>query len=866
MTTPRTVPPDDPAASAAAELLGTPLSAFGVEGHFDELRGRLLAPGGATQAEPSPPWAAFFEPLRAEGPAALNWRSEALQRQIRDNGVTYNVYADANGPQRPWALDLFPLIIEPAQWRRIEAGVRQRAALLERIMADVYGPQDLLREGLLPSALVHGHPGYLRALHGHLATGRAALPIIAFDLAHGPDGHWWVVSQRTQAPSGLGYLLENRLAVARLFPEAFEALGVQRLAASYRALVAALRAMAPAGEDAHVALLTPGPYNETYFEQAWLARYLGLTLVQGSDLTVRNERLYLRTLRGLEPVHVLLKRLDDEFLDPLELRADSMLGVPGLLQAVRAGHVAVANSPGSGFLESSALLGFLPAIAEHWLGEPLQLPALPTWWCGEDAALREALPRLGECVIKPTFRGAAADRFASVLGPTLSAEERRAWAERIAADGERHTLQRYLPLSQLPTWRRGALQPRSVLLRVFALADDAGSWRVLPGGLTRLGARGAGIASMQRGGSSADTWVLVDRERGEQVDRSSLLSPHTALSTLPQRRRLVTSHAAENLFWLGRYSERAENSVRLARITLDGLLGDAPSPELRAWLDSLARINTLVLPATPSATQARRDFVRALVRDLAGTEGATSVGFQLRALKLAASAVRERLSPQQWRLITDTEAEITAARAPLAGEGEAAAVDALRILDATSERLAAITGEQTDRMMRDDGWRLLSIGRHVERLGFLAGALAQGFEHGALQREDGFEAVLALFDSTISFHAQFPQRREVAPLLELLVLDRDNPRALAWVLKTLRARLSRLAQAAPEALDALAQDLPDPSTWTLDALLPRERGARPEALLQLLHTCRDAAWTLSDRIGLRYFNHSDVFGQSVGSR
>ena len=364
-------------------------------GHFDELRGREASTeSGATHAPGlSPPWTQFFSELGTEGFADLNRRTEALHRQIRDNGVSYNVYADASGPQRPWALDLFPLIVSPASWRQIEAGVLQRVRVLDRVMADVYGPRELLKAGLLPPALVRGHPGYLRAMHGVTPVGGTHLHIAAFDLAHGPDGNWWVVSQRTQAPSGLGYLLENRLSISRLFPKAFEAMHVQRLAATYRALIEGLKAMSPAGADSHIALLTPGPYNETYFEHAYLARYLGLTLVEGSDLTVRDQRVYLKTLRGLEPVHGLLKRLDDEFLDPLELRSDSTLGVPGLLQAIRAGNVLVANAPGSAFLESNALLGFLPALSRHLLGEDLQLPALPTWWCGERASLEAALDR-----------------------------------------------------------------------------------------------------------------------------------------------------------------------------------------------------------------------------------------------------------------------------------------------------------------------------------------------------------------------------------------------------------------------------------------------------------------------------------------
>ncbi len=824
-------------------------------GHYDELR------GGLTGTQPAPPWSAFFEHLGTEGFADLNHRASSLARQIRDNGVSYNVYSDASGPQRPWSLDLFPLIVTPESWQQIETGVLQRVRVLEHVMADVYGPQQLLKAGLLPPALVQGHPGYLRPMHGVAPVGGTHLHIVAFDLARGPDGNWWVISQRTQAPSGLGYLLENRISISRQFAPAFEDMHIQRLAATYRALIDALKQMSPAGADSHIALLTPGPYNETYFEHAYLARYLGLTLVEGSDLTVRDQKLYLKTLRGLEPVHGLLKRLDDEFLDPLELRPDSTLGVPGLLQAIRAGNVLVANAPGSAFLESSALLGFLPALASHLLGEKLFLPALPTWWCGERAGLEDALPRLGECVIKPTYPGAA-NSFEAVLGRNLSRSSLDEWAGRILREGDLHTVQSYLPPSQMPTWQDDKIAPRSVMLRVFAVADGPQSWRVLPGGLARLVNASAGMASMQRGGSSADTWVMTNGT----VDRTTLLATHHATPILTQRKRLVTSRAAENLYWLGRYTERTENNIRLARLTLDSLNGQDPcSPALLSWLSDLAVRNTLVLPDVPTALQARRVFERSLIASLGSHDMATSVGYTLRALKLAAAAVRERLSQEQWNIITRAEAEMTLCCAEQTAQGDYSAAEALRVLEAASSHLAAITGAQTDRMTRDDGWRLLSIGRQIERLCFLAPALAGSFETGAVHDDGGFEALIALFDSTITFHAQYQQTREVHALLDLLVLDRDNPRSLGWVVQTLRGRLAKLAACPAGELDALALLVPDPERWELDALCQtREDGALPR-LAELLTQCNEAAWRVSDEISLRYFTHTGESGQSLGA-
>ena len=917
------------------------------EGHFDELRG-LSFSKTASQSQsrsqsqsqsglnkqtssinpPDPraltdPWNAFFNFLGADGLDDLNRRSANLKRQIRDNGVTYNVYADANGPQRPWSLDLFPLLISPGDWALIEAGIKQRTRLLNAIMGDVYGPQTLLSRGLLPAALVQGHPGYLRAMHGVQPAGGMFLHIAAFDLARGPNGQWAVVSQRTQAPSGLGYLLENRSSISMLFPDAFRGMQVHRLADAYTALLGSMKALG-SPTDSRIVLLTSGPYNETYFEHAYLARYLGLTLVEGNDLLVRGEHLYLKTLQGLVPVHGVLKRLDDEFLDPLELRADSTLGVPGLLQVIRAGNVQIANAPGSAFLESSAILGFLPALSRELLGEALSLPSVDTWWCGEQAVMQRTLAQLKNGVIKPTY---PATGMASVLGHTLDQKGLDEWAGRIVRGPEDYTVQAYWPLSQTPTWQANKITPRSAMLRVFALPDGLGSWRVLPGGLARLAGKDNNIASMQFGGSSADVWVLtaaplsapLDPATESQLPRAGAFRPETgsalhslappaALAPLGSlaplepasagrgQKQPVTSRAAENLFWLGRYSERAENSLRLAQIILQSMASDdQPSPPMLAWISGLAVSNCLVLPNVPPADQSQRVFERSLIAGLSDTTTCASVGFNLNALKDAASAVRERLSQEQWHVIVQMQQDFfehcAAIMEPGPGYSVAAALSAL---DATSSDLAAITGAQTDRMMRDDGWRLLSIGRHIERLNMLSGALAKSFETGAVFDHSGFGAVVALFDSTITFHAQYQQRRDLSALLDLLVLDQDNPRSLAWVIKSLKNRLAKLvantsrvnvlchpsAQTTSSAQNILPTGSPQndllPGTG-LEGLMAHElpqlvqilqtavHHSRPQELAAAFSQCQSFASALSDQLSQRYFSHASTSGSRLSA-
>lgn len=842
---------NDSSPAAAALSRAAPVRA----GQFDELR----SDAGSLR----PAWQAFFDAQGSEGLTDLDRRLLALRRQIHDDGITYNVYSDTgpDSPARPWSLDLLPFVISAADWAQIERGVTQRAAMLSKMLHDLYGPQQLLSEGLLPPALVFGHPGYLRPLVGVKPVGGNYLQIAAFDLARAPDGRWWVVSQRTQAPSGLGYALQNRLIVGRQFPEAFRALHVQRMASSFRRLLDTVARAAPKSDhDAErggaprIVLLTPGPYNETYFEHAYLARYLGVPLVEGGDLTVREDRVFLKTVHGLERVHAILRRLDDDWCDPLELRPDSALGVPGLLQAIRAGQVLLANALGSSFLESPALQGFLPAIAHKLLAEPLVLPSLASWWCGERAAFEAVADRLGEKVIKPTYPGRPSrPSFDAIIGAELTPPLLAELRIKMAADPAAYTVQDYLPLSQARVWHDGLLLPRAAMVRVFAMADGDGRWHAMPGGLTRIAGRAQRVVSMQRGGSSLDTWVQTDGH----VDRYSMLPEPLRPEDLVQPRRPVPSRAAENLFWMGRYAERADHSSRLAYAALSLLAGDtAPPPAVAAVLGQLCVEQGLVAANVPSPAQGASVFERTLLAGLQDVAG-TSVAFNLDALQRAGAQIRERLSAEHWRLLRLALERFADMGPPRVGDtGSAAARTPGRALDALrrlSVDLAAVTGAQADRMTRDDGWRLMTMGRQIERLACMAGTLAAFEATGALHEEAGFDLLLALADSTVTYRALYQGRQELPPLLHLLVQDAANPRSLACVVELLRTELVRL----PSPRSELLALLPRPESWpTLAQLCENDDQLQMAALAKLAQRLRATAYALSDATGARYFSHA----------
>ncbi|HET19294.1 MAG TPA: hypothetical protein ENO16_01620, partial [Chromatiales bacterium] len=548
---------------------------------------------GAGQLRPH--WHSLMQDLEEVGAESLEEFRQEAQRLFRENGVTYTVYEDPQGTARPWTIDPVPLLIDPDEWDSIEAGLVQRSRLFDLILKDIYGEQTLIRDGLLPLELVYAHAGFLRPCVGIRPPGKHSLVLSAINLARGPDGRMWVIDDRTQAPSGAGYALENRTVIKRVMPELFQKYPVQLLSRYFHGLRAGLASLAPHNQDDPlVVVLTPGPFNETYFEQAYLAAYLGYPLVQGDDLTVRDNRVWLKSIEGLRQVDVILRRLDDSFCDPLELRSGSRLGVAGLVQAARQGHVAIANPIGASVLENPALLAFLPGIARHLLGEKLRLPSVATWWCGQPRERQFVLQNLAKLVIKPIHRSFGQH---ALFGGSLSAGQLDELRARIEAKPHLYVGQEQVSFSTAPSLVDGRIAPRHTIIRTFLVATDDG-YVAMPGGLTRSAPQEGALAVSNRlGGVSKDTWVLARTPQ-----------PYVSLWKQPRANQLIPplggplpSRAADNLFWTGRYLERTELAARLMRTTLRKLLEvrNLEGPGAQGCLHGLLRALTHVTDSYP---------------------------------------------------------------------------------------------------------------------------------------------------------------------------------------------------------------------------------------------------------------------------
>jgi uncharacterized circularly permuted ATP-grasp superfamily protein/uncharacterized alpha-E superfamily protein len=731
-----------------------------------------------------PHWRPLIEPLEAMGEAGFARRWQEGQRLIHENGTTYNVYSDPHNTVRPWPVDPLPLVLGTAEWSSLAAAIEQRAKLLNAVLADLYGPQKLLREGMLPPELVFPNPAFLRPCSHVPVPGDVYLHIYAADLARSPDGRWWVIADRTQAPSGAGYALENRLVSARVLPDVFRTAHIHRLATFFQTYRETLRALAPGRkENPRIVVLTPGPYNETYFEHAFLARYLGYTLVEGADLTVRDNRVYLKTLGGLLPVDLIVRRQDDTYCDPLELRPDSILGVPGLMQAVRSGTVTVVNALGSGLVESAAPASFLPGLCRHILGEELKIPGVATWWCGEEPALEYVVENLSRLVIKPAFPSRGVQ---PVFGVRLSEAERAELVDKIRAAPSYYVAQEQVALSTVPVWEDGPLRPRHLVLRVYAIATGD-SYSVMPGGLTRVTTSLDDlVTSMQSGGGSKDTWVMA----GEPTSQLSLLQSPAVRLDISRATFDLPSRVADNLFWLGRYVERVEPAVRVARAILPRLFQESDLMAMAGVAAGLRILTGLGYLRTdpPSANGHARSLEREVLALIYDPQARNNLASHIEQVRRVGWLLRDRISADSWRILNQLAFQLSSPPPP-----EPMRISAAQsLLDQAVTTLSAFSGMVMESMTRGDGWRFLDIGRRMERAMQIVELIRHGLGFECEPDSGQLEVLLEIADSSITYRSRYLTSMQSELVLDLLLLDEANPRSLAYQLARLREHIEHL--------------------------------------------------------------------------
>ena len=778
-------------------------------------------------------WNHLFDGVATLTEGRLQRLQDRIGRQVDEIGTAFRLPGDSD--ERPWPLSALPLLMGEDEWRTIADGVVQRAELLERLLSDIYGPGKLVADGRLPAPLITGSRHFWRSMIGMEPMGGHRLHIYAVDLGRGPDGEWRVLADQVRAPVGAGYALENRLAASRVMGTLQTRLNLQRLAPFFSDFRDGLAASCRRS-DPRIGLLTPGRYNQSYAEQAHLARYLGLLLVEGEDLAVRDNRLYVRTIEGLKRVDALWRRMDSRFLDPLAFDSTSHIGVPGLMDAIAAGEAMIANAPGSGVLESAAFAAFMPALARHLLGEDLKLPNIATWWCGQEGPCRDMLARLDDLLVAPAFSDPVAGLPTdAMLGASLDPRARAALETAIALRPQDYVGREVVRLSTMPVVTDERLVPRPFTLRAFAARDAQGKWTVMPGGFARIGNTADERATiMGEGAFSADVGVVALNP----VKHVSLLPQHVAVRRNPGT---LPSRAADNLYWLGRYLERGEATLRLVRATLGGTIdADSGASLVPVTLDRLATL--LISTGASRLEEEEDDDENGVIRDLAELaevaldgNGLASIAQLFGTVHGIASGIRDRLSADVWRLID--------APLPVAQGQDATAM--LNRVGALQERFAALAGLAAENMGRTASWRFHDLGRRVERA-LAACRLTRHFASEAATVDD-LTTLLDLMDSQITYRARYMTGLALVPVRDLVALDPFNPRSLAFQVERIREHLAALPSLRDDGLQedhvALANEI------ALVVVTVKPESLSPATLLGL----ENRLMALSDAIAARFF-------------
>lgn len=751
----------------------------------------VVGPDGTLRAG----WKLLAETAVQLTDADLRRVSGDIERFLANDGVTYTPPEEEPGP---WRLDPIPLIIDAAEWAQLEIGLAQRTELLNAILVDLYGPQRLLSSGVLPPSIVFGHEGFLRVAARASTADTQPLLLAAADLGRNAAGEWQVLADRAQAPSGIGFAMENRRVISRVMPEMYRQAGLHRMAPFFQALRSTLIDSAPdSSANPRVVVLSPGTHSETAYDQAFVASSLGFPLVEGSDLVMRDGAVWMRVFGRLERVDVILRRVDAAWSDALELRKNSQLGVAGLSEAVRRGNVRVVNGLGSGVLENPALLPFLSAMCEMLLDEPLRLPSVQTYWAGDARSQAYVLDNLDDLVVRRIDH--------PVDLADLPNDELRA---AIVAEPHRYVGQEPLALSQSPTVDPRGVRPQVLTLRTFTLRYGS-TYRPLIGGL-------ANVFEAGRPTSSKDVWVLKDKPEDPDQGLTDVLPLTNVRAPAAMVPRVL-----EDMFWFGRYAERAEDMLRLV-LTAHASAEDFRSRPHTAGGASLAVLMGAIgrLSGAPFAPDQLDEDFRSLLLD-AHRPG--SVAQSISALRDAAQSVRDQLSPDTWQAFSSTDRASAALKSFHYSH---------QVAESAGRMLTGILSLQgvTANMIRDPGWRMIGTGRAVERGLQLCHLLRSTttIRRGIDVDRDLHTAVLSAAESAVTHRMRYRGYVRLAGVLELLLTDPDNPRSLAFGIAELREHLAAMpgstGSTRPERLlDDLADELDRADIATLTAISGEHR-------------------------------------------
>ena len=732
-----------------------------------------------------PAWRKFGKLVESLGSVEFSRRWNHSQRLIYENGIAYSAYGDPETSGRPWQLDPLPCVISVAEWNKIAAGVSERAKVLQLVLQDLLGPQRLIKEAILPPAILFSHPGFLLPLHGQVPTGDSFLHFYASDLGRSPDGRWWVLADRTEAPSGIGFALENRVVVSRMMPDIFRKCNVKRLAPFFMAFRSKLLELsAGRSENPRVLLYSRGPQDPHYFEDAYLARYLGFTLTEGADLAIRDHRVWLKTLDGLLPVDTLIRRPNTEVCDPLEFGEDTSNGIPGLLQASASGNVSIVNALGSGIVESPAFMAFMPRLCKFFLSKELTLPGIATWWCGEPKSMQHVLANLDTLVVGPAFRRRGKSAVSRRMLAQLSQEQ---LARLIREQPEQYVAQERLRPSSIPQWSETDATSASLIMRAFAVLNED-SYQVMDGGLARTSnavVDSSGV--VPRGQGSKDAWIVGD----EPVEHVSLLPQRDGPMELRRTGSDLPSRVADDIFWLGRLVARANASARLLRtviLQLTSETADGASDVLPYLLRALAEQGQIEPGyAVDDIKKPLPDFESSLPGLVFQTHQPGALRSVLDQLFLLASQVRDRMSVDTWRIFVRIDQQFR-----LPENSSIDLTDVLTLVNSLIVDLAAIEGMIEGSMTRSYVFRFLDLGRRLEQALQTVG-LAQSFFLGNQDTSSEIlETVLDIADSQMTYRTRYLANLQIGAVLDLLLTDESNPRSVAFQLMRLEEHVDQL--------------------------------------------------------------------------